>query len=356
MASAGGRADASLRERLFVEPFRYGFFQAVRLLQLLAPDRVPVGLDGPPHAETVRFQAEASLGFPASEIRDLEPGEDGAPPEMVVRFMGLTGPQGALPRHYTAHVIERLRLRDRAFAAFLDIFNHRLVSLLFRAWEKYRLHLRVRGDALDTLSTYLFSLFGLGTRGLRGRLEVPDRALLLYTGLLAQRPRSATGLAALLGDYFDDLPVRIEQFVGQWLELDPESQTSLRPFGGNTALGVDTVIGSRVWQTQSCFRVRMGPMTYPRFCGFLPCGRASRELLDLARFYVGQEFDMIFQLVVLAADVPPCTLGSTGPQATRLGWSTWLTSRPPATDPDDVSFHSEGLAAYHRRHQEERAS
>jgi type VI secretion system protein ImpH len=355
MATPGGRTDPPLRTRLDREPFRYGFFQAVRLLQRFALPRARVGHDGPPREEVVRFGAEASLAFPASEILSLEPAAEAGPARMLVRFMGLTGPQGALPRHYTALVIERLRRRDTTLAEFLDLVNHRLVSLFYRAWEKYRPHLGIEPEADDPLSRYLFSLFGLGTRGLRRRLAVPDRALLFYSGLLAQQPRSATALAALLGDYFGGVPVRIDQFIGQWLALDPESLSSLRPFGGNNRLGVDAVVGSRVWHTQSRFRVVLGPMAYGRFAAFLPSGPASREVRELVRFFVGLEFDYEFRLVLRHDDIPPCRLGSTGPEATRLGWSTWLTSRPRGTDADDVCFNAIALEAYHDRTREEAA-
>ncbi len=349
MATTGRRADSALSERLLLEPHRFGFFQAVRLLETFAPDRARVGHDGPPGAETVRFGAEPSLAFPASEVLDLAPGADGQPARMTVRHMGLIGPQGALPRPYTTLVMERLRERDRALGDFLDLFTHRLVSLFYRAWTKYRLHLDLEPDARDPLSIALFCFFGLGTPGLRRRLAVDDRALLFHAGLLAQQPRSATGLEALLADYFGDLAVRAEQFVGQWLALDPEGLTSLRTFGGNNRLGIDAVAGSRVWHTQSRFRVRLGPMPYPRFCAFLPPGRASREALALTRFFVGLSLDFEFRLVLRADEIPPCQLGSTGPLATRLGWSTWLVSRPATRDADDVRLDADALEAFHER-------
>jgi type VI secretion system protein ImpH len=184
---------------------------------------------------------------------------------------------------------------------------------------------------------------------------VRDRSLLFYTGLLAERPRSAVGLAALLEDYFGDVPVRIDQFVGQWLRLDRESLTRLLPLGGNSRLGTDAVLGSRVWHTQSKFRAHLGPMSYRRLCTFLPGGAASREALDLTRFYVGLEFDFEFRLVLRADDVPTTQLGSTGPEATRLGWSSWLAARRRATDADDVVFTAEALMAYHHETREEAA-
>lgn len=357
MAAARGRADAALIERLLLEPYAFGFFQAVRLLEAFAPDRPRVGHDGPPADEPVRFASEPSLAFPASQILSLDRGADGRPARMVVRMMGLTGPQGALPRHYTELVIKRLReKRDRALLDFLDLLGHRLVSLFYRAWAKYRPWLGVEPEAGDPLSRALFSLVGLGTRGLRGRLAVADRALLFYAGLLAQRPRSAIGLAALLGDWFHGVPVRIEQFVPHWLHLDPASLTSLRPFGGNNRLGTDAVLGSRVLHTQSRFRVRLGPLGWAGLCAFLPTGAASREVLDLVRLWAGLEHDVEFQLVVRADAVRPAQLGSTGPEATRLGWSTWLASRPAARDAEDVVLDGATLEAWHARSRMEEAA
>jgi type VI secretion system protein ImpH len=346
MAGPRGRADASLSERLLTEAHRFEFFQAVRLLQGFAPRRPRVGTSGPAADEPLRFGSEPSLAFPASEILEVTEPEAGGPARMIVRFLGLTGPQGTLPRHYTALVIERLRGRDRTLADFLDLFNHRLVSLFYRAWEKYHPHLWVEPEGRDELSTMLYSLIGLGTRGLRGRLAVPDRALLFYAGLLAQHPRSAVGLEAIVGDYFGELPARVEQFVGQWLRLEPDSLTRLAPFDGNNRLGLDAVIGERVWHTQSKFRVVLGPMSYARFCDFLPTGAASHEALDLARFYAGLDLDVEFRLLIRADEVPTTRLGSTGPQATRLGWSTWLVNRRRTTDADDVHFTAEALLAH----------
>jgi type VI secretion system protein ImpH len=351
MAGTGRRADTALSERLLTEAHRFGFFQAVRLLQAFASRRVRVGEAGPIGHETVRFAAEPSLAFPASEVLDITDEPAGGPARMVVRFMGLTGPQGTLPTHYTELLVERLRRKDSALVDFLDLFNHRLVSLFFRAWEKYRPHLRVTPEARDELSIGLFSFFGLGTAGLRGRLAVRDRSLLFYAGLLAQRPRSAVGLQALVGDYFGGIPARIDQFVGQWLWLDPESLTKLVPFGGNNRLGVDAVLGERVWHTQSKFRVRLGPMTYARLCTFLPSGAASREVLDLTRFYVGLDLDFEFQLALRADEVVSTQLGSTGPEATRLGWSSWLCARRHERDADDVVFTAQALMAYHAQMQ-----
>lgn len=356
MAATRRRPRPSVEELLFEEPYRFEFFQAVRLLHGLRPDREPVGEDAAPNDEVLRFQVEQSLGFPASEILDLETSEEGGGPlRMTERFMGLTGPKTVLPAHYTELIIGRATKKDHAFASFLDLFNHRMVSLFYRAWLKYRHYLEHDPDSKGSFAGYLFAFFGMGTRGLRGRLATPDPSLLFYAGLLGQRPHSVTALEGLLSDYFGAIPARIEQFVGQWLDLDPESLSSLGRIGKNNQLGVNTVVGSRVWDTQSRFRVRLGPLSWEQFGTFLPVGSASRALLDLTRFYVGQEYDFEFQLVLRASDAPAAQLGSQGPNAPRLGWSTWIFSKTPDKDPDDTILDADALRRYHEQGEEARA-
>src|SRR5262245_27078286 len=329
MATQGRRAAPSLEDILFEEGYRFDIFQAVRLLERLYPYRQPVGRDANPSAEVVRFHSRLSLSFPPSAIHEIAPADDGSgPAQMTVAFMGLTGPLGVLPRHYTELLFERLRQKDHALRDFLDLFNHRLISLFYQAWEKYRSPIAYeravsRGEWPDRLSQYLFDLIGMGTKGLRGRLEVEDEALLFYAGLLAQHPHSASALEGVLKDYFG-VPVAVAQFVGQWLVLSEGNRSRLGSREANSSLGVNTVAGSRVWDQQAKFRLRVGPLTYGEFCRFLPSGEAFGRLVGLSRFYAGQECDFEVQLILKAAEVPFCRLGETDDYAPRLGWSTWL--------------------------------
>ena len=100
-------------------------------------DRRPVGHFSSPEDEAVHFHVNPRMGFPASEIQELQFHED-APADMMVNFMGLTGPQGVLPYVYSELILERLRAKDRSLAAFFDIFNHRAISLFYRAWQRTR--------------------------------------------------------------------------------------------------------------------------------------------------------------------------------------------------------------------------
>ncbi len=341
MAPQSRGADPPLVELLFQEAYRFDFFQAVRLLERLFPERQPIGRDANPGEEVVRLRALLSLSFPPSAIHAISPPRDGNDPAlMTVAFMGLTGPLGVLPRHYTELLQDRVRQKDQALRDFLDLFNHRLTSFFYRAWEKYHLPIVyeqavARREGLDAFSHYLFDLIGLGTKGLRGRLDLDDETFLYYAGLFAQRPHSAGALAGILTDYFE-VPVTVRQLVGAWLALDADKRCRLGMQDGNAGLGVSTVAGDRVWDQLAKFTVRVGPLTYAEFCRFLPAGEAFRQLVAMTRFYAGQEFDFDIQLILRAAEVPWCRLGGSGEQTPRLGWSTWLKSVEFEHDVDDA--------------------
>ncbi len=380
-ASPAGQPPApqgTVEERLFAEPFAFDFFQAVRLLEKLRPEAQALGRGGPPDAEVVRLRAFPSLDFPASAIQRLQrPGEAPPLPVMDVTFFGLTGPSGVLPRHYTELLLrlqrdargpERTALRD-----WLDLFNHRLLSLFYRAWEKYRFYIAYeRGEydrrEPDPFTRALFSLIGLGMPPLRNRLRVSaadleagrprervlartdDLALLRYGGFFAHRPRCAVSLEALLRSYLG-LPVRVQQFQGQWLRLEADSQSALGGARPVAAMGVNTVVGERVWDVQAKIRIRLGPLPYARFLELLPDTTPvpQRKLIflvaQLVRLYVGLEVDVDIQLVLQADEVPATKLGrpAAGP-GSRLGWNTWSRSRPLRRDADDAVFQvAEGV-------------
>lgn len=344
MAATSGGTDAPLTSVLEEEAYRFDFFQAVRLLERIHRERKPVGRAGTqPARETVRFRTRASLQFPASQIysiteqngaRDDAAARGEGQMQMTIAFMGLTGPLGVLPHYYTELLMERARYKDTALWDFLDLFNHRLVSLFYRAWEKHRFPVAYERGEEDRFTEYLFDFTGMGTRGLRsGALGFPDEGLLLYGGLIAQRPHSATALHSALGDFFG-VRANINQFSGQWLKLDPENLT--RVGAANNKLGFDTIAGARVWNDQSKFRIALGPLTLKEFVAFLPVGTAYKQATELARFFVGMEFDFDVQLVLKKEEVPPLQLSTKGDAYPMLGWTTWLKTRAFAEDDRQV--------------------
>jgi type VI secretion system protein ImpH len=326
-------ADArALLACMFDEPWSFEFFQAVNLLERLLPDRTPVGGFGDPRQEAVRLTTATNVGFPASEIQGLE--NRAAQPRMTVNFLGLTGPQGALPLAYSLYVAERVRGGDHALKEFLGIFDHRLLSLFYRAWEKTHVAVVQGQGSRDWLTRHLLDLVGLGTTGLGGRLAVRDEALLFYAGLFALPTRPAAGLQQLVSDFFG-VRVEVEQFVGAWYSLEAAEQSALGEEDDPSAqLGLGAVAGDEIWDQQSRVRLRLGPLTRRQYDAFLPGGSAHEPLRDLTRFYANDQIDFEIQLILARDDVPRFQLGDEQPLA--LSWSTWLTAKTLGRDPDDT--------------------
>jgi type VI secretion system protein ImpH len=376
MGPYGWGKNHSVIDWLFAEGYRFDFFQAVRLLEIFySPEKsaqdegveldtkamLPRRAQGSatthsavPHSEKVedfvRFKSAVALNFPTSDIsdvrfkdvpreRELEMAAAGDAEiyltEMEVNLMGLAGALGPLDMPTTELIIERISKKDKGLKDFLDIFNHRLISLLYRIRKMHRIGFEDEPPGQDKISKYLFSIIGLGldsSEGLRGRMMVRDRSLLHYTGLLSQQPRSIVGLERILSDYFK-IKVKGHQFVGAWYDLDEQQWTRIGEVSGqNHVLGQGAVVvGTRVWDRQAKIEIRLGPLSYRQFLNFIPTGRGYRALSDLTRFYLGDTIGVSFRLVLKGEEIPLPMLGMM--DEPRLGWTAWLTSNTDTTRP-----------------------
>lgn len=344
-AAALRETDLGLDQELYRAGYRFQFFQAVRLLERLHPDRKPIGRHEDPHEEVVRCRAHQSLAFPPSEIFDVVPADEapGAIDTLWVNFMGLAGVSGPLPRHLASLLADpALADETAAMREFLDLFTHRLLSLFYRAWEKYHFAVAYERSGADLFSQHLYCLIGLGTPGLQGRLNIDDQILLYYAGLLAQRPRSAVALEGILEDYFG-VPIEVVQFQGQWFEMNPDLLSTLGAEGQNHQLGVNAVLWERIWDPQARFRINVGPLGYRQFRDFVPGEVGYVHLVELARFYVGEDVNFDVRPILRREDVPWCVLGED--PAVRLGWSMWLKERELEDDVSQPVFEARVAAS-----------
>jgi type VI secretion system protein ImpH len=267
---------------------------------------------------------------------------------MTVAFMGLTGPVGVLPWHYTELLIELNDYKNPALEDFFNLFNHRMISLFYRAWEKHRFFISYEKDPLGSQETgftrNLFDLIGMGTPGLinSGHLSFPHHALLRYAGLIAQRPHSASALRGILSDYFA-VPVEILSFRGKWFALDADGLSRLGE--NHNQLGVDATAGDAIWNPQARIAIQAGPLSIEQFVDFLPNGKAFRALKDWVQFFIGTAIEFEFQSVLEASDVPEFCLSDEGPNAPRLGWMSWLKTEAFTEDARDAVFSGEERVA-----------
>jgi type VI secretion system protein ImpH len=339
MAGQDGAPPHPLIAALQADPTGFDFFRAARGIECAYPDAPGIGRAWRAGDEPIRFGQVASLAFAPSTLAAPDgKGRGGDRPRILVHFLGLLGPNGPLPLHITEYIRDRERNGDDpTLASFLDIFHHRAISLFYRAWagaQQAVCHQRVDAARLletDRFALYVGSLCGLGMPSLAARDAVPDSAKLYYAGHLSCQSHHAEGLAGIISGYFG-IPAAVEEFIGQWLELDADRRLLLGKTRATGTLGSTAIVGGRIWDRQQTFRLRLGPMDFEAYQRLLPGGAGLKRLVGWVKNYVGDELRFEARLVLKADSVPQTRLGRVG----RLGWSTWMSSKKPARDAEDL--------------------
>ncbi|HEY5604451.1 MAG TPA: type VI secretion system baseplate subunit TssG [Gammaproteobacteria bacterium] len=357
MSTTNRRESPSLIDQLTGQPARFQFLQAVRLLQ--HADHARLQSASQPSAaqkyvrqkpqeiaqyaasinEFIRFHTEQQLAFAASEVTEVTQQSSTHHEtqlkqwQVTVTFMGLTGMSGILPYHYTETLLQQLKNKNYSLLEFLELFNHRTVSLFYRASTKYKLPIQYEKGKLgvlknnrDDFTQSLLSLTGLGTSQVTNRLLTDDEALLRYSGLFSQSVRTSSGLRRMLTEHFG-YPVSIDEFQGQWQELLPDLRSRLTgrqyPKGCNACLGKDAKLGSKGWFMQGKITINVGPLEPKQFETLAPGSKKLRALKELVRFYVGIEQDFEINMTLRRSDLSrKLTLDRNNLPV--LGWNSWF--------------------------------
>ena len=317
-------------------PYEIDFFLALRRLQSKSPERPRIGESLRPSEDIVQLHQPPDLRFAPSSISAWHEGENGKLPRIEVNFMGLFGPNGALPLHLTEYAEDRLREGDKTLVAFANIFHNRLISLFFRSWAAHQKTVDFDRPEGQRFKKYLGSLIGIGMPSLENRDDVHDTAKIYFSGRLSPQNRSAEGLAAILSEYYG-VPADIESFSGRWLRLPERDTCQLGDSKATGLLGQTVIVGSRIWECQTKFRIRLGPMGFQDLLQILPATDSFNRLKTWVLNYIGKELEWDVQMVLKASEVPTMQLGKDA----YVGWTTWLSSTPPAHDVDDVIFNPE---------------
>lgn len=336
----GEAVDLTRLSALTESPHDHHFYQAMRIIEAAFKDKPRLGTSKSPKQDPIRLGQEAELAFPPSTIAGFRPPSPGQPGEMTSRFFGLFGPNGPLPLHLTEYARDRQRNhRDPTMIAFADIFHHRMMCLLHRAW--------VSGEPApsfdrvddDPFARKIAAFCGTLGSGMGDRDAMPDVSKLHFAGLLAQAQRTEDGLLTILRSFFR-APVELESFVPTWLYLERNDTWQLGGLTGH--LGRSTSAGERVRSRQSKFRLRVGPLGIDAYRRLLPGSESLRRMRAIVRNYLGDQFEWDVNLILRANEVPAMQLGRTG----ELGLTTWAGERDSALgDANDLYLQPDLQAA-----------
>ncbi len=325
MATSQRQYDA-LVDKLLRSGRRFGFFQAVQLIHRLASKAPRVGELGPPEEEPVRFRHDPSLVFHASDVVDVKIGHSPAGVErieMTTAFLGLVGTASPLATVFSEDVLRAESLDEKSLLSFYDLFHHRLISLFFRSWQKYRFHTAYRSDVSDKFSHRMLAFVGVDMSG-----AVPARGLgpvdlLALAPLAGGRTRPARTLQVVLERFLPGANISIAPFIARRVEIPPDQQCQLGR--QNCTLGEDLAIGRTVADRSGRFRVVIGPVDFPTYESLMPGGSQHALLRNVVMQFSPAHTEPELEVVLDTRNAPRFRLGA-DPGA-RLGVTTNLPIR-----------------------------
>jgi type VI secretion system protein ImpH len=357
MAHPHRQDPAALIQDVLSRPWEHDFFLALRRVESAHTELPRIGRSKSLRQDPVRFGQYVSLAFATSALEEPHlPKQKGQ--KLMVRFTGLTGPNGALPLRITDFIRNRQRgiydsdirgtrgdatletgtvaPKDSTLAEFLDIFHHRAIALFYRAWAAAQKSADLDRTEDRTFAEWIASLCGTGLPAMEDADAVPGIDRLAFAGHLACPTRHSSGLRGILESYFDT-PAEVLSFAGQWLDIPPDQRCSIGH--ANSELGRTAIAGRKLWDRQMKCQLRLGPMRLAQFELFLPGGVRHARLHAWMRLYTRETLYWEAAIILHKADVPATKLGAAG----RLGYTTWLVSGAPDRHADQFCVRGGGL-------------
>jgi type VI secretion system protein ImpH len=334
----------SYAEELAAEPWRFDLLNALRRFEREHPESPRIGDSATLAEEFVVVSQDPYMEFPASTLEGAVRDASGRM-RLVARFLGMFGPQGALPLTTTEESYLWLLERDDAFPRFVDIFQRRFLALFYRAWADPRPIAQNDRPGEDRFIAYIGSMIGTGSPPYRNADSISDFAKMEFAGLIAPKAKSASRLRSLLAGLFD-VRVEIDEFVGSWLTFDKQECTQL---GANQSLlGSDCILGSSIFSVSDKFRIRVFVKDIVQYERFLPGSELAQQIGDAVFLYLGEEFDWDMELAIPAGEITPVRVGL----GAKLGWTSWMApnwSRTDQTIRTDARFHVVSRMAHDRQ-------
>jgi type VI secretion system protein ImpH len=323
-------------------------FDFFELLRRLEREGRLFGHSGRLAREPARLDQHVRLGFSPRDVMHFTAEGEKTPARVTVANFGLLGPEGPMPLHVTRWVMDRLSQRwfagqeaketsDTTFVDFVNVLQHRLTALFYRAWADATPAVQVERADGDRLLAMLRSMAGIGLPGTREKESTGDntgldRVKVAQSASLAIQRDGPERLTQFLAEAFG-VPVRLKEFVAAWLTVPVSLQTRLS--AAHASLGSAATIGPRTFSRQSRIEILVGPLDLKTYMSFLPDGGRLRLFARAVRDLIGEGLDVDLRLVLARPEVPQARLGRS-----QLGRTAWLAPANDAADADDLRLRT----------------
>jgi type VI secretion system protein ImpH len=242
---------------------------------------------------------------------------------MTTTFLGLVGTASPLATVFCEEVLRAEALDENSLLGFYDLFHHRLVSLFYRTWKKYRFEAGFRPDASDPFSRRMLAFVGFDMAGAIPKRGLAPFDVLALAPLVASRTRPARTLQIVLERVLPGTAIAIDPFVLRRVRIREDDRVLLSK--QNNVLGVNFTIGRTVADRSGRFRVEVGPVDYPTFESLMPGGQQHARLRDVIFQFAPVHLEPELELILGTDHAPRFQLGTE--RGARLGVTTHLPMR-----------------------------
>lgn len=315
-----------VQKKLRDEGYRFGFFQAINLLELMHKGRPGIGYIGPFNREIVKIVPNQDLSFAPADVCRTEvtktDEENRDKWTLYENFLGMYGPNAATPM-FIAEMIAQCPVEEDALRDFFDIFNHRVLSLYYRAWKKHNLSASISSDGDNAFTQILCAMVGWDYGVSSENWKIAPTRLLRYAGYFASTSRPACALEAMLSDFFQIDNIDVIQFVPRRYTIPKASISRLSNAEDGGRLGDSFVLGDTITDVSGQFKIRLGALSMEQFLSFQPGEPLYKDLVFLTNMYVKHQIGFCLELVLRPRQGGPVKLSSVDAVG-ALGRSAWL--------------------------------
>ncbi|MBD2822088.1 type VI secretion system baseplate subunit TssG [Xenorhabdus sp. 42] len=306
------RESQSARTRLIkaLQPqaSRINFYRFCQLLEQSLPAGTLLGSDSTPVTDPIRFRPHPGMGFPVSELKTIEWDENQPEtlPSVRTTFLGLYGVDSPLPPDYLDDITQQ-REGHEALEAFLDIFNHRVMTQFYRIWRKYAYPATFEKGGTDATSQCLLGLIGLGIPGTAEQVATPVSRFLALLGTMRLPTRTGQGIRALVSLLAPNTTVVIKTHDPVAVPIRERSSLSRSQ---RVSLSQRSVLGRKGREGNSRIGVQLTTHDPKEAQQWLPGGQLHTDFAVLMRVYLGYRCDARLTLTVPTSLLPEARLGT----------------------------------------------
>lgn len=278
------------------------FFELVRRIGHGRPDLPRLGKAARPTQENVRFGQTPYLHFPPTEVAEIRPGNGNAEALIMTYFFGLLGVNGPMPLEFTDYVFQRSHnYYDQTWRRFLDIINHRFLTLFYRAWAENEQAVSFDRPDDDKITDIIRALAGTSSEMFSSGRFFPYLTA-NYANHFGRSVKSRSSLEEILHNVMN-ADLKVKDFVVSSYDIPKEARCCLC-HRETSVLGKNIQLGRTYMSATREFEIEVGPLPFAECNKWMP-GTKGFELFNrIVTAFLDRPLEYSLTFIVIGKTIP----------------------------------------------------